>query len=327
MEVLVVITIVILLFYTLLMIYYLLNWVKPGTAVARVQPSFSIIIPARNEETNIQRLLQSCINLNYEPGRFEIIVVNDQSSDSTSEIVQTVCSQHSNIRLISISNDENSSKKHALEKGILEAKGDFILTTDADCILPPELLKKIAGTYTHGNVEMIVAPVVICPNGSLLSIFQSLDFLALQAITLTGVHNLCNGANLTFKKSSFIQVNGYKDINDIASGDDVLLFEKFRKAFPGRIRILKDKGAIVKTSPVNTIADFVNQRIRWAGKWQRLPLRDRSILGGVYVLNILLVALLISSIFYSEIIVGDVVIKTFILWIFLHTPAKRTALI
>jgi cellulose synthase/poly-beta-1,6-N-acetylglucosamine synthase-like glycosyltransferase len=92
----------------------------------------------------------------------------------------------------------------------------------------------------------------------------------MQGITAAVLHfksgTMCNGANLAYKKSAFEQVGGFQGIDDIASGDDMLLMFKIEQAFPGQIAYLKNKDAIVLTSPMPDFRSFIEQRIRWASK-------------------------------------------------------------
>lgn len=264
--------IVILLFtgYSILIIYYQRSWNSlPVYSAGDKIPSLSIsvVIPARNEEKNIGNLLQTLSEQSYPKGLYEIIVVDDHSEDRTAAIV----SKFENVKLISLKEDLiNSYKKKAIEKGIANAKGDLIVTTDADCIPPQNWLQTIAAFKEEKKAVFITAPVVFDNNTSLLKVLQSLDFLTLQGITgasvHSGTHSMCNGANLAYEKKAFYEVTGFSGIDHIASGDDMLLMHKIWKKYPAGIHYLKSKDAIVSTKPMETWKQFFNQRIRWASK-------------------------------------------------------------
>ena len=139
-----------------------------------------------------------------------------------------------------------------METAIGLAKGNLIVTTDADCIVQPEWLQTIASYYEEFGPVFIAAPVVYTNplHGDsffkkLLKIFQSLDFITLQGITGASVykkfHNMCNGANLAYEKKVFNEVGGFEGIDQIASGDDMLLMHKIQKIYPGRIQYLKSR--------------------------------------------------------------------------------------
>ena len=146
----------------------------------------------------------------------------------------------------------------------------------------------------------IVAPVVIESNSSLVQIFQSMDFMVLQGITGASVykkvHSMCNGANLAYERKAFHAVNGFADIDHIASGDDMLLMYKIHKSFPGRIQYIKSKDVIVSTQPVKTWKVFFNQRIRWASKADKYDdKRIFPVLLLVYLFNLSFLVLFVAG--------------------------------
>lgn len=256
--------------YGLLVIYYWQGWRSvPGYIPGAIKPQtkISVIIPARNEEENIAALLQALEKQTYSSSQFEVIVINDHSTDNTAAIVK----QYPAVRLLQLTADNiNSYKKKAIETGIAAASGALIVTTDADCVPPPKWLETIAAFKEETNAVLIAAPVTINCNSSLLQVFQAMDFMVLQGITGAVVHNnqlsMCNGANLAYAKKAFEAVNGFTGIDNIASGDDMLLMHKIVTQFPGRVQYLKSKEAIVPTAPVKTWSAFFKQRIRWASK-------------------------------------------------------------
>ncbi|HSF46538.1 MAG TPA: glycosyltransferase, partial [Chitinophagaceae bacterium] len=198
----------------------------------------SVIIPARNEEKNIGACLdalQQQAGINAEP---EIIVVDDHSDDQTSSIALSKC-----VTVISLKDEKLEStvafKKMALATGIRYATGDIILTTDADCIVPPDWIHTMTGVMSETKALMVTGPVRMVPSHTLVSRFQSLDFAILQGITAasvhSGYHDMSSGANLGYQKKAFYEVNGFRGIDDIATGDDMLLMQKFSRRFPGRI--------------------------------------------------------------------------------------------
>ena len=109
---------------------------------------------------------------------------------------------------------------------------------------------------------------------------------------------MCNGANLAYEKAAFYEVNGFKGIDAVASGDDMLLMHKIYKRYPERTMFLKSKDAIVQTKPVENVSAFFNQRIRWASKADKYD--DKRILPVlllVYFFNLMLLILPFVSFF------------------------------
>ena len=304
--------------YTAIIIYYAIAWLSlPNWQLATTQPipkgladspitaQLSIIIPARNEEDNIGACIQSILNQSYSKNLYEIIVVNDHSTDATASIVKTF--NEPNIKCVDlinfIGNETNSFKKKGIEVGIAQANGELIITTDADCVAPPNWLQTIAAFYEEKKPDLIVMPVSIFPTPSgvglgvrFIEIFQALDFMTLQGITGSAVHkkihSMCNGANLAYTKKAFNTVNGFAGINNIASGDDMMLMHKIYSENKKGIVYLKSAAVIVQTKPVKTITEFINQRIRWASKADKYEdKRMLPVLIVVYFFNLLLLIL------------------------------------
>lgn len=234
--------------------------------------SVSVIIPARNEEQNIAACIHSICRQQYPAHLLQIIVVDDHSTDDTFNIANGIfCTGIEKICVRAPSLKQNSApKKLAIETGIGMARGNLIVTTDADCTADPFWLAQLALFYEQANTVFIAAPVKIKTSGSLLSKFQALDFLAMQGITGAGVSkrflNMCNGANLAYEKKVFHEVGGFSGIDNIASGDDMLLMNKIVKQYPARYSFLKSGEAIIDTLPAATWKKFFQQRIRWASK-------------------------------------------------------------
>jgi biofilm PGA synthesis N-glycosyltransferase PgaC len=286
--------------YSALIIYYWQSWKSiPDFSAADQPPSIflSVIIPARNEEKNIGELLKALREQTYPKEFFEVIVIDDHSTDKTTEIV----AGFPGVKLLTLTDNAiNSYKKKAIEKGIAAAYGEWMVTTDADCIPPREWLLTIAACNEKTNAGFIVAPVVFNCNSSAVQVFQAMDFMVLQGITGASVHkkihSMCNGANLAYEKNLFNEVGGFTDIDHIASGDDMLLMHKIAAKYPDRIYYLKSTAAIVSTPPMLTWKQFFNQRIRWASKATHY--KDKRIflvLLLVYLFNLSFLALLIAG--------------------------------
>ncbi len=264
----------------------------------RPQEKFSVIIPARNEEENISACLHSILSQNYPPSLFEIIVINDYSTDKTASVVEELQHQYSNLKLVNLSNEMvgkslNAYKKKAIEIGIGYSSGDWIITTDADCIVKKNWISCFAALIQQQQPVFVAAPVNFKNEGTILSTFQCIDFATMQGITAAsvsvGFHSMCNGANLAYRKDVFYKVNGFTGIDNIASGDDMLLMNKIKRQYPSKIAFLFSKDAVVSTLPMPDWKSFFNQRIRWASKADQY--KDKSILGVlvlVYLYNLAL---------------------------------------
>jgi cellulose synthase/poly-beta-1,6-N-acetylglucosamine synthase-like glycosyltransferase len=275
---------------------------RPGTR-------FSIIIPARNEEKNISACVNSILENNYPQQLYEIIVADDFSTDATPAMVQQLQKDFSNINLISLKNlireNINSYKKRAIEIAISQSKFEWIITTDADCIVPRNWLSLFDSYIQTNQTVFIAAPVMFSNTNNFLSIFQCLDFMSLQGITAAsvsaGFHSMCNGANLAYNKKVFYEVGGFKNADNIASGDDMLLMHKIKIMYTSAIGYIFNTDAIVTTEAMPDWKSFFNQRIRWASKATHYKdTRIFLVLLLVYLTNLFLFVLFVLCFFYPQ---------------------------
>lgn len=302
----IVISIVISVIYSILILFFIIGFHKVKLFISTnssVKSEFTIIIPFRNEAENLPELLQSISQINYPKNKFEIILVNDDSNDNSVKIINKAFRDiaSSNIRIINNIRKSNSPKKDAIETAIQLSKFDWIITTDADCILPINWLKTIDDFIQKESPKMIVAPVTYNVNNSFLEQFQLLDFISLIGTTIGafGINKpfLCNGANLCYSKKAFEEVGGFENNNNIASGDDIFLLEKIVKKYPDKVHFLKSQDALVITKPQPTFSQLIEQRLRWASKATAYKNWFGKFVGiSVFLMNLWIVGLLVSSI-------------------------------
>ena len=333
---LVIVALILFVAYAFLIRFYKKGWEECPTfhSSESYQPSkkVSVLIPARNEEKNIRTCLSSLQKQIYPTHLLEVLVIDDHSEDKTAELVRSF--PMSNIHLIDLSEfvdgQLNAYKKKAIAVGISQSTGDWIVTTDADCTAGPEWIKEMMAYQEMKSAEFIAAPVKLSPRENFLEVFQTLDFLTLQGITAAAIqrnlHSMCNGANLGYSKQSFLEVKGFENIDDLASGDDMLLMQKIKEKFPEKIAYLKSEAAIVTTHPAQTWRRFWNQRIRWSSKADKY--QDKKIfriLLMVYFFNLsLLVLFLMTPWNFNAFLVAMLLLlcKTVIEFPFVNTVAR-----
>ncbi|MBF4506614.1 glycosyltransferase [Flavobacterium sp. JLP] len=227
--------------------------------------SFTVIVPFRNEEENLPHLLKSFSNLNYPTDLFEVILVDDNSKEKFK--ISSFKFQVSVIDNIRVS---NSPKKDAILTAIQKVKTDWVITTDADCIVQENWLLTFDNYIQENNVLMLAGAVSYQCQNSFLHHFQQLDLTSLQGATIGsfGLKKafMCNGANFAYKKFLFEKLNGFDGNNKIASGDDVFLLQKAVEQFSDKVHYLKAKDAIVSTKPTENWKSLFHQRVRWAAK-------------------------------------------------------------
>ena len=261
----------IILLYCIAIFYLIYGYNKIKTVnYSSLQPKtkFTIIVPFRNESENLPVLLESFSNLNYPNELFEVILVDDASNDGFQ-----ITNYNFDYTVLQNIRKSNSPKKDAIETAIEQAKHSWIITTDADCLVPENWLKTLDSFIRENHVEMIVGAVSYQTNDDFLHHFQLLEMISLQGATIGsfGIQKpfMCNGANFAYSKNLFQTLNGFADSNHIASGDDVFLLQKalYSSEFGiSKIAYLKSHDFLVLTNPCFSFKALINQRIRWASK-------------------------------------------------------------
>lgn len=283
----------------------------------------SVIIPARNEAANIAACLSALAQQDYPHELYEIIVVDDHSTDQTAEIATGF-----NVKLIKLSElilpQTIAFKKLALTKGIEAASGSIILTTDADCMVPKEWIRLLTAPIRNQQAVMAIGGVRMRVGADYLSKFQSLDYAVLQGITAASVssrmHDMGSGANLAYSRAVFYEVRGFEGVDDIASGDDMLLMQKISAQYPRGIQYVAHPDVVVETKTESDIRSFFRQRIRWASKTGKY--KSKQLLGilalvyGLNLLALLLVLLIWNSWLNVAIAVMALLLKTAVEWRF-----------
>lgn len=233
---------------------------------------FSIIVPFRNEEKNLPKLLKSISKLNYPKDLFEIILIDDFSTDASERVYIKWRMENGLIETTLLENLRlsNSPKKDAISRAIPILKHEWVVTTDADCTVNKNWLLTLDNFIQKNTAEMVVSAVVYKTKNNWFHQFQQLDILSLQGTTIgsfgIGKPFMCNGANFAYTKKLFNEIGGFGGNNKMASGDDVFLLQKALKNHADKVHYLKNTDTIVKTKPENDLYKLFMQRVRWASK-------------------------------------------------------------
>jgi len=254
----------------------------------------SVVIACRNEQHKLLVLLDGLSNQDYPLHLYEVIVVNDNSTDKTFETASSYTGKLS----INTLNNSGTGKKKALETGIRAATGKLIITTDADCSPGKKWLRTIASFYESNKPDLIICPVQLSPMKGFFGKFQELEFLSLQGITagtaINGNPILCNGANLAFTKESYLK-HSENLHHEIASGDDVFLLYSIKKEPQSKILWLESTYALITANSSPTLKSFINQRKRWISKSSSIKDFYTIVLGIVTFVTILLQTVLLFA--------------------------------
>lgn len=232
--------------------------------------SVSILVAARNEEENIERLLQAVYNQSFNKYNMELVIVDDHSTDDTYYIVERFIQSHKDLK-IKLVRAKEEGKKKAVSEALHYADNEIVLVTDADCDFSSEWLPSMLSYFVNNDLKMLLGPVQLSPANTLFEKLQVLEHLSLIGSTAgsvsIGMPVMCNGANMMYCRSSAIDVERFRTDMDIASGDDMFLMEQFVAHYgSGSVGFLLDRDAIVRTRTMPDIKSFVRQRRRWASK-------------------------------------------------------------
>ena len=230
----------------------------------------SILIAARNEENNIERLLKSLYNQTFEKDLFEVIIIDDHSKDNTLLIVENFIKENNDIN-IKIFNAEKEGKKFAISQALHLAHNELVVVTDADCVLKTTWIESIVNFYKEKKCKMILAPVLLSPAETFFEKIQVLEHLSLIGSTAgsanIGFPVMCNGANMAYEREAALEVEKFRKDFNIPSGDDMFLMEQFIKNYGHQsVKFLLSKSAIVETKTCKTVSEFFRQRRRWVSK-------------------------------------------------------------
>jgi cellulose synthase/poly-beta-1,6-N-acetylglucosamine synthase-like glycosyltransferase len=320
MSVVFILAVVLLLLYACLILVYLYGWIRirPFRESRASGETFSVIIPARNEEENIAACVRSVLHQDYDTSSLEVIVVDDGSDDTTSSIVKELAVDVPNLRLLTRPPGAGT-KKDAITEAVKVATGSYIVLTDADCTRGPGWLASISAFVQQNKPALVYAPVRFTAHTWFQKI-QALEFAGLVGIGAAAIQlrnpNMCSAANLIFRKDVFSDVDGYKGNDHLASGDDEFLLHKVFRKYPADVHFLRSRQAIVTTSANNSLAQLAQQRRRWVSKSTRYENRYiTAILVGAYFFNLsLLVTLLLHPLAGLALIAGKATVEGIFLW-------------
>ncbi|MBP6237962.1 MAG: glycosyltransferase [Saprospiraceae bacterium] len=263
--------------------------------------TISVIIAARNEENYIQNCIESIFNNNFPVENFEIVIVDDHSTDKTFEIISQ--NIHKNVRFFSLPENLHG-KKAAITFGVSVSRFPYILCTDADSVVSKDWLSLHGSKFKMDDTVLNTSVVLPETDDTILSHFQFLDFVATMAITANGIFRktyfLANGANISFKKAAFYAVKGYEGNEHLASGDDVFLVNKIALLTPEKIGFLKSSVGVVTTKSEISWSSLIQQRKRWATKSLKMGDNQISkIQAFIFIYCVIILLFIFVGLFYS----------------------------
>lgn len=288
--------------YLVVLVYLIKGWAalrkpKIKTDPGALSTKVTLLIAARNEEENIRLTIEDILAQDFPKHLLEVIIVDDHSTDSTADIIRSYATHGITLLQLNEAQKLNSYKKKAIAEAIKLSTGDLMVATDADCRMGPQWLSTVVSYYETEHPVMISSPVAYFQEKSFFERLQTLEFSYLIGIGASFIGNgrasTCNGANFAYRKDVFYEVGGFAGIDDLASGDDELLLQKVAERYPGRIGFLKSRDAIVYTHAKPTLAEFMQQRRRWASKSTKY--KDKSVVALAVCIWLFNLSLLVNA--------------------------------
>jgi len=289
----------------------------------------SVIVCAKNEEENVQKFIPILAEQDYPD--FEIVLIDDASSDETLEIFEAFEKQYPNVRLVKVENNEAfwGNKKFALTLGIKAARKEYLLFTDADCYpLTKDWIKEMTSNFTmQKTIVLGYGAYEKKPNSFLNKIIRFETMLtAVQYFSWAkaGHPYMGVGRNLAYKKEEFFNVNGFIDHMKIRSGDDDLFINQAANKKNTTVAYAPD--SFTYSQPKTTFKDWFTQKRRHVSTANFYKPFDRAQLAVFYLsqlLFILLPIVLLAFQFQWIIVLGIIGFRYLFTWITLGFSAGK----
>ncbi len=266
----------------------------------------SVLISVRNEEAILTESLTHLVQQDYPMEALEIILINDRSKDQTPVIMEEFRSKYPHLFKITTIETDNSlglsPKKYALSQGIKSCTGQIILSTDADCLVPPTWVSAMASKFTE-NTSMVLGLTTYFQDKTLspwLMGMQSLEFFSHSLVSASLIGNQfpinANANNLAYTRVAYDKVEGFSTNSHIISGDDDFLLQKIAKSKIGVIKFSADPLSYVTTRPSTSLTQIWEQRKRWASKCSFYGAKQVTFLSTIYAYYLLIFLMILAGI-------------------------------
>ncbi len=298
---------------------------RPGQSKHR---SISIVIAARNEETRIEPCLKSLESIDYDKDYYEVILVDDCSTDKTAGIIETYCQRHQNWKIIRLIEKSTHlrGKKNALREGIAQAQNELIFTTDADCVVPCNWLRNMV-CYFQDHVSMVLgySPLIYEKRWyyRLLQFDNLFSAITAAAPVKLGYPFTSVGRNLSYRKDAYHELGGFHALKKFRSGDDIHLTNRFHRHSEGEIEYCADPGTFVQTLIPASNEEVLQQQIRKNSKTFQLSISSIVLMSLIFFYYLLVISL---PIIYPSMLIPWLIL-IFLKFIFEFIPLIKAAII
>jgi cellulose synthase/poly-beta-1,6-N-acetylglucosamine synthase-like glycosyltransferase len=287
------------------------------------EPFVSVVIAARNEEESLAACLSSVTNQTYPPEKFEVIVMNDYSTDGTEQVGNSFVQRYPNVTLYRVQDDQQlQGKTNALAQGIDLARGEIILITDADCTVPSTWIEQTVRRYAPA--VGVVGGMTLQQARNSFEGMQSLDWAYLLGVAASsaalGMPLTSIGNNFSFRKEAYNDVGGYRSL-PFSITEDYRLFQAIIATQRWAYRYPLDPTLLVISQPCRTVRDIFRQKHRWGTGGREMKLSGLWIMAVGFSLHAaLLVGLVVGQI---TAVLTALLVKSIADYAFLHRVLSR----
>lgn len=286
------------------------------TPKSNIETPVSVIICAKNEAENLEQFLPCILTQTYT--KFQVVLINDASSDHTLEVMESFRKKHNNIKIIDVENVEAfwGNKKYALTLGIKAAKYEQLLFTDADCKpVSKHWISEMSKNFSEEK-SIILGYGKYKKKKTLVNLFVRFETLltAIQYFSYAklGAPYMAVGRNLAYKKSEFFKVNGFINHIQIKSGDDDLFIQD--ASDKENTAICLESNSFTISNPPKTFKEWFRQKRRHISTANYYKLKHQLLLGLFYLSKVLFFSLGILCFFlYSVEIIGAIFLLYYII--------------
>ncbi len=305
--------------------YYLIVFGKfafaPAQKITSKRIPVSVIVCAKNEAENVAKYIPLLADQNYPD--YEIVLIDDASSDDTLEIFEAFEKQYSNIRLVKVQNNEAfwGNKKFALTLGIKAARKEYLLFTDADCYpTSKDWISQMTSQFTLHKTIILGYGAYEKIKGSFLNKIIRFETLltAVQYFSWAkmGKPYMGVGRNLAYKREEFFKVNGFMDHMKVRSGDDDLFINQ--AANSKNTTICYSPESFTISAPKTSYKSWFQQKRRHVSTASYYKSFDKFQLGLFFFSQLaffILAILLLAFQFQWMIVTGLIVVRYIFTWI------------
>ena len=302
---------------------------KKDKAVITHKPPISVVVCAKNEAENLQLFLPYILDQDYP--HFELLLINDGSTDKTLTVMEQFKANHSNIKIVNVKSIETfwGNKKYALTLGIKSATHNHLLFTDADCKpASRQWISEMSSNFSRDHQIVLGYGSYVKTKKSFLNKLIRFETLmtAIQYFSYAklGQPYMGVGRNLAYTKDLFFEARGFMDHMNIKSGDDDLFVNQIATA--QNTAICLSKNSFTESLPKNSYSDWMIQKRRHISTAKHYKQKHKAALSLFFTsqfLFILLSIILLSTLFYWKIVLGLIVLRYTILFISLTLAAKK----